>query len=50
MVNCYEAKKTPENIWVTRSKPWDLGYGQKVSLLEGKTGGFSVNCLEVVED
>jgi hypothetical protein len=49
MVNCYEARKNPDKVWVTRSKPWELGHGQKVVLLEGKTGGFSVDCLEVVK-
>lgn len=49
MVNCYEAKKNPEKVWVTRSEPWELGHGEEVVLLKGKSGGFSVNCLEVVE-
>jgi hypothetical protein len=50
MVNCYEARKNPDKVWVTRSEPWELGQGQKVILLEGKTGGFSVDCLEIVEE
>ncbi|MBO0962361.1 hypothetical protein J1P26_21900 [Neobacillus sp. MM2021_6] len=50
MVNCYEARKKPDKVWVTRSEPWELGDGQKVVLLEGKTGGFSVDCLEIVEE
>lgn len=49
MVNCYEARKDPDKVWVTRSEPWELGHGQKVVLLEGKTGGFSVDCLEIAE-
>jgi hypothetical protein len=50
MVNCYEARKNPNKIWTTRSEPWELGHGQKVVLLEGKTGGFSVDCLEEVKE
>jgi hypothetical protein len=49
MVNCYEARKYPEEVWVTRSQTWELGHGQKVVLLEGRTGGFSVDCLEEVK-
>ncbi len=50
MDNCYEAKKYPNKVWITRSKPWLLGHGAKVVLLEGFTGGFSVDCLKVVEE
>lgn len=50
MVNCYEARKDPDKVWVTRSEPWELGHGQKVVLLDGKTGGFSIDCLEIVDE
>ncbi|MCY9593740.1 hypothetical protein [Paenibacillus chitinolyticus] len=50
MVNCYEARKYPDKVWVTRSNPWELGHGAKVVLLEGKSGGFSVDCLKIVEE
>lgn len=49
MVNCFEARKNPDKVWVTRSEPWKLGHGEEVVLLEGKSGGFSVDCLKVVE-
>ena len=45
MVNCYEAKANPDKIWIVRSDPWALGCGDQVVLLEGKTGGFSCDCL-----
>ncbi len=45
MINCYEATKNPDKVWVTRSEPWELGHGEEVVLLKGKSGGFSVNCL-----
>lgn len=47
MINCYEAKLNPDKIWVVRSKPWELGHGEKVVLLEGKTGGFACDCLKL---
>ncbi|GIN71175.1 hypothetical protein J14TS2_16500 [Bacillus sp. J14TS2] len=50
MVNCFEAKKYPGKVWVTRSEPWKLGHGQEVVLLEGKIGGFAVDCLEEVTE
>ena len=50
MVNCYEARKYPDKVWVTRSEPWELGDGTKVVLLEGKSGGFSVDYLEIVKE
>ncbi len=49
MVNCYEARKNPDKVWVT-SEPWKLEHGQEVVLLEGKTGGLSVDCLKIVEE
>lgn len=50
MVNCYEARKHPDKVWTVRSEPWALGHGQMVVLLEGKSGGFSVDNLRVVND
>jgi hypothetical protein len=46
MVNCSEADKYKDKTWVTRSEPWLLGGGIEVVLLEGKSGGFSTDCLE----
>ena len=50
MVNCYEATQNPDKVWVTRSEPWELGHGAMVVLLEGKAGGFAVDCLEIAND
>lgn len=47
MVNCYEARKYGDKVWVTRSDPW-MVCGSQVVLLTGKAGGFDTNCLEVV--
>ena len=49
MVNCAEAELYPNKLWATRSEPWALGNGTVVVLLEGKAGGFAVDCLQVVE-
>lgn len=47
MINCHEAKLNPDKIWVVRSKPWELGHGEKVVLLEDKPGGFACDCLKL---
>jgi hypothetical protein len=47
MVNCYEARAHGDRVWVTRSEPWEM-CGSQVVMLEGKSGGFDTNCLEVV--
>lgn len=49
MVNCYEADIYKDKIWIVRSEPWDL-CGTQVVLLEGKPGGFALDCLEVLEE
>ena len=49
MVNCLQAESHPDKIWTTRSEPWEL-CGVRVVLLEGKSGGFDVNCLEEVTE
>ncbi len=48
MVNCAEAEKYKDRIWTTRSAPW-MCCGTLVVLLEGKTGGFAVDMLEIME-
>ena len=50
MVNCSEAEKYGNRVWTTRSEPWVLGCGEEVILLEGKSGGFSTNCLRKVTE
>jgi len=49
MVNCLEAEKYGDKVWVTRSDPWEM-CGSQVVLLKGKSGGFDTSCLEVVEN
>lgn len=49
MVNCLEAETHKDKVWTTQSEPWDL-CGTQVVLLVGKSGGFDVNCLEIVEE
>lgn len=48
MVNCAEARMNPDKIWIVNSEPWDI-CGAMCVLLEGKRGGFSVDCLKIVE-
>ena len=47
MINCYEAEKYGNKIWTCRSREWEV-CGSTVILLEGKTGGFDVSCLQKV--
>lgn len=49
MVNCIEAERYKDKIWTTRSEPWML-CGSEVVLLEGKSGGFATEFLEIVEE
>lgn len=49
MVNCAEAELNQVKVFLTRSEPWDL-CGTQVVLLEGKSGGFDIKCLEVVKE
>ena len=48
MVNCAEAREYPNKIWIVRSEPWEI-CGTMCVLLEGKRGGFSVDCLKLLE-
>lgn len=48
MVNCYEAEKYKDKIWTVRSEEWTLASGVTLVKLEGKAGGFDVDCLELV--
>ena len=48
MVNCREARENPDKIWTVRSEPWEV-CGNMCVLLEGKSGGFAVECLEKIE-
>ena len=48
MVNCIEAEENPDKIWTVRSEPWDV-CGSMCVFLEGKSGGFAVECLEIIK-
>lgn len=48
MARCIEAEENPDKIWTVRSKEWDIPSGSTLVLLEGKSGGFDVSCLELV--
>jgi hypothetical protein len=49
MVNCLEAVDHAGEIWITRGEPWQLKSGSWLVLLKGYSGGFDLNCLEVIE-
>jgi hypothetical protein len=49
MVNCLEAEKYGDKIWITKSEPWQLTGKKWLVLLEEYRGGFSIECLEIVE-
>ncbi len=36
-------------VWIVRSEPWEC-CGELVVLLEGKSGGYAVDGLDVVEE
>jgi len=44
----YEGEEHAGKIWKVRSWPW-VTCGEKVVLLEGFTGGYSVDGLDLVE-
>lgn len=48
MVNCKEARMYPNKTWTVSSDQWEVS-GTVCVLLEGKRGGFDVNCLQIVE-
>jgi len=50
MVNCLEAEKYGDRIWITESEPWRIACGEWLVLLEGYRGGFAVKFLEVVKE
>jgi hypothetical protein len=49
MVNCLEAEKYGDKIYITKSEPWQLASKKWLVLLEGYRGGFSIECLEIVK-
>jgi hypothetical protein len=49
MVNCLEAEKYKDRVWVTESKPWRIPCGEWLVLLQGFSGGFAVKFLREVK-
>ncbi len=45
----YVSDKNKGKVWTVRSEPW-MCCGTPVVLLEGKSGGYPVDGLRVVED
>jgi len=48
MVKCLEAEKYKDRVWVVASEPWKVGDSWVVRL-NGYSGGFDIECLEVVK-
>lgn len=44
----YVSEANKGKVWTVQSEPWNL-CGTEVVLLEGKSGGYAVDGLEVVE-
>ena len=44
----YVSAENKEKIWTVRSDPWEAS-GTTVVLLEGRTGGYAVDGLTLVE-
>jgi len=49
MVNCLEAEKYKDRVWITKSEPWQISDGTWVVLLEGYSGGFAVKFLAPIK-
>lgn len=49
MVNCAEAAKYNDRIWIVASQPFDI-CGTVCVKLEDFKGGFDANCLKRVEE
>lgn len=47
--NYFVSEKDKDKIWTVRSNPWNC-YGTIVVLLEGKSGGYAIDDLNVVEE
>ncbi len=42
------SEENKEKVWIVRSEPWEC-CGTLVVLLEGKSGGYAVDGLDIVE-
>lgn len=49
MRNCAEAEKYKDKVWTTTSESWEC-CGSTIVKLGGKSGGFDVSCLKVVQE
>lgn len=45
----YVSDKNKGKVWTVRSEPWEC-CGTLVVLLEGKSGGYAVDGLDIVEE
>ncbi len=45
----YVSEKNKGKVWTVRSEPWDC-CGTLVVLLEGKSGGYAVDGLDIVRE
>ncbi|MCI8605146.1 MAG: hypothetical protein HFE79_13560 [Ruminiclostridium sp.] len=45
----YVSKKNKGKVWTVQSEPWEC-CGTLVVLLEGKSGGYAVDGLDIVEE
>ncbi len=45
----YVSKADKNKVWIVRSEPWNC-CGTIVVLLEGKSGGYAIDGLNVVEE
>lgn len=44
----YVSKASKGKVWTVRSEPWNC-CGTTIVLLEGKSGGYAVDGLDIVE-
>lgn len=47
--NYYVSEANRGRVWTIRSEPWNV-CGEMVVALEGKSGGYAVDGLNLVED
>jgi hypothetical protein len=50
MVDCPEAERYGERVWITEGKPWLLRNGAWVVMLKGYGSSFYLGFLEVVDE
>ena len=45
----YVSEENKNKVWTVRSEPWKCS-GTLVALLEGRSGGYAVDGLDIVEE